>query len=153
MQHLELRVPPLLQLASVALLIWLSSLRADITAVTLPATEAIAVMLILAGGAIALSGVIEFRQYKTTMDPRYPDNTETLVTSGIYQLSRNPMYLGFAVALLGWCYWHENLAGFIWLPLFVLYMNRFQIQAEEAFMKRKFGHAYQAYCVRVRRWI
>ena len=153
MQHLELRVPPVVQVALAAILIWISGLQADITEITLPAASAVAIMLIAAGATFAFSGVMEFRRHNTTVDPRYPDKTSQLVNSGVYQLTRNPMYLGFALALLGWSYWQENIASFIWLPLFVVYMNRFQIQAEESFMEEKFGQSYREYCLRVRRWI
>jgi len=153
MQDPELRIPPLLQVAFAALMIWLSSQSADITAVTLPAREAIAIMLIASGAVIAFSGVLEFRQHGTTVDPRFPHKTASFVRSGIYQITRNPMYLGFAIALTGWCYWQENLAGFIWLPVFILYMNRFQIQTEEAFLEQKFGQQYREYCLKVRRWL
>ena len=67
--------------------------------------------------------------------------------------SRNPMYLGFLLLLLALACYLMNVAAMALLPLFVLYMNRFQIAPEERFLLQKFGAEYQAYCERVRRWL
>lgn len=63
------------------------------------------------------------------------------------------MYLGFLSILLGWALYLTNAPAFICLPLFVLYMNRFQIHPEEKAMRSKFGDEYRLYTNSVRRWI
>jgi len=76
-----------------------------------------------------------------------------LVARGIYRYSRNPMYLGFLLLLTALACYLMNAAAFILLPLFLLYMNRFQIVPEERHLLQKFGTEYQAYTTQVRRWL
>ena len=76
-----------------------------------------------------------------------------LAAGGFNRFTRNPMYLGMLLWLLAWALWLGSLSAFVGLPLFVLYLNRFQISLEERFLAEKFGAEYQAYCARVRRWI
>ena len=98
-------------------------------------------------------GFASFRRAKTTVNPMKPDSASSLVVSGIYDLTRNPMYLGFLVILVGWAFFLSNALGFIFLPLFVLYMNRFQIEPEERALASVFGEAFASYRSRVRRWL
>ena len=63
------------------------------------------------------------------------------------------MYLGFALLLLAWGLFLENLAALLGVAAFVLYMNRFQIAPEERALEARFGAEYSRYCARVRRWI
>ena len=88
---------------------------------------------------LGLLGVYQFRKQGTTVDPRIPEQSASLVTSGVYQFSRNPMYVGMLLMLVGWGIYLGNIASFIMLPIFILYMNRFQIMPEETFMAEKFG--------------
>ena len=76
-----------------------------------------------------------------------------MVSSGIYGRTRNPMYLGFLLALAGWAAWLANGAALLVLPVFVLLMNRLQIAPEERALGAHFGAEYQGYRARVRRWI
>ncbi|MCU4675212.1 isoprenylcysteine carboxylmethyltransferase family protein [Catenovulum sp. 2E275] len=99
------------------------------------------------------AGVFSFRQAKTTLDPRNPNKSAHLVTDGIYQISRNPMYLGFLLLLVSWFFYLSNWYAFIAIPIFIVYMNRFQIQPEEKMMQAKFGQTYKHYQQTVRRWI
>lgn len=82
-----------------------------------------------------------------------PDAASTLVTSGIYRVTRNPMYLGILFALLGWGLFLSNLGSLLFCGVFVLYMSRFQIQPEERALEVKFGVAFIMYKSRVRRWL
>lgn len=100
-----------------------------------------------------LAGVLSFRRMETTVNPLTPEATTTMVTSGIYRFSRNPMYLGFLFVLVGWAIHLSNLLGFAFLPLFVWYMNRFQILPEERALASKFYEVFTAYKRSVRRWI
>ena len=107
----------------------------------------------IGGIAIALAGVMKFHQAKTTVNPIRPEKTSAMVTSGVYRLSRNPMYLGFLLALVAWAIWLSHALAFAFLPFFVIYMNRFQIIPEERALAAKFGGKFTEYRNSVRRWL
>lgn len=119
----------------------------------IPAKLITGVLLILVGAVVAVAGVLEFHLANTTVDPRDPKKSEVLVVTGIYKTSRNPMYLGFVVILLGWLVILANVASILLLPVFVFYLHRFQIKPEERFLSQKFGAEFDQYCSSVRRWI
>jgi len=120
---------------------------------TLLASIPVGMVVVLIGGTVALFGVLEFRKAKTTVDPRYPQKSENLVITGIYKISRNPMYLGLLLILFGWFVILENVATLSLLPIFIWYINHFQIKPEERFLLKKFGSDFSQYCSRVRRWL
>ncbi|WP_298503202.1 isoprenylcysteine carboxylmethyltransferase family protein [uncultured Maribacter sp.] len=101
---------------------------------------------------IGLFAIIQFFVNKTTIDPRNPDKVSSLVVSGLYRYSRNPMYLALLLILFGWCIILGNAFNYILAVIFVRYMNRFQIFPEERALRKKFGKEYALYCSRVRRW-
>ncbi len=153
MNYLELRIPPVVQVLVVGSAMWLLSEQ-------FPATKSsdlwnmVAALVAFSLGAIfALLGVLEFKKAQTTVDPRVPEQTRTLVVSGVYRLSRNPMYIGFLFMLIAWALYLAQLHLVLFLPLFVVYMNRFQIAPEERFMRQKFGEEYVRYMTSVRRWL
>jgi len=94
-----------------------------------------------------------FQKAKTTFNPLKPDAASSLVASGIYRVSRNPMYVGFLLVLTGWAMWLSHPLPFLFLPIFVGYMNRFQISPEERVLSAKFGEEYDTYKQSVRRWL
>ncbi len=153
MQALELKIPPLAQTLLIAAIMLALSLSGFTFSIDIPGKIWIAGLAGLVGGIISLLGVLAFWQAKTTVDPRIPADASQLVNSGIYQLSRNPMYLGFLLVLIGWAVYLSNVTAFFLLPVFILYMNRFQIKPEERFMLEKFGNKYETYMAEVRRWI
>jgi protein-S-isoprenylcysteine O-methyltransferase Ste14 len=112
-----------------------------------------AALLAGAGILIALLGVREFRRAQTTVDPRYPERSSQLVSSGIYRRTRNPMYLGMLLCLVAVAVYLQHLLPWFVLPAFVVYMGRYQIRPEERAMLNAFGADYEAYCNRVRRWL
>jgi protein-S-isoprenylcysteine O-methyltransferase Ste14 len=63
------------------------------------------------------------------------------------------VYVGFLLLLVAWAFYLMSVAALALLPLFVWYMNRFQIAPEERFLLQKFGADYQAYTKQVRRWL
>ncbi|MCH8498453.1 MAG: isoprenylcysteine carboxylmethyltransferase family protein [Marinobacter sp.] len=146
-------MPPIIQVVLVLAVMWgLSRLTPALT-VSFMVAPWLGGAAIAAGAMLAVLGVLEFRNARTTVDPRYPEQSAHLVVSGVYRYSRNPMYLGFLMILLGTALCLTNLTALMMLPVFVLYMNRFQIQPEERFMRQKFGQEYEAYAGRVRRWL
>jgi protein-S-isoprenylcysteine O-methyltransferase Ste14 len=150
---LELRIPPPLICAIVADLMWLTALVAIHFDFDFPGRLPAAAALSLLGLFIAIAGVVSFKRAKTTVNPTRPDSASTLVVSGVYRFTRNPMYLGLLIVLLAWGVFLANALALIWIPAFVVYMNRFQISPEERALSRLFLHEFPAYKARVRRWI
>ena len=113
----------------------------------------IAVIVVGAGLMFGLAGVVAFRKAKTTTNPVEPSATSALVISGVYRLSRNPMYVGLLLMLLGWAIFLAHPLAFGFLPIFVAYMNRFQISPEEWVLSSKFGELFNFYQQSTRRWL
>ncbi len=153
MQFLELRIPPIAQVLILATAMLALATAFPEMDVSIPGSLILAAGLLGTGSIIALLGVLEFLKARTTTDPRYPHQTESMVVCGVYRFSRNPMYLGFLLMLSGWACYLTNYLPFLLLPLFVVYMNRFQIQPEERHLQQNFGAEFHAYAARVRRWI
>ena len=154
-QWLKLKMPPLLVMAVMALGMWTGSVVFPALSISLPAWMRwiAAPAVALFGALVSLAGVLAFRQAGTTVKPLAPDSVSRFVAGGIYRYSRNPMYLGFLLTLTGLALYLGNALGAIFLILFVLYMNRFQIAPEEDFLAARFGAAYRTYCESVPRWI
>lgn len=150
---LELKAPPAAVTGVTALLMWAVSVAAPAVDFEFLANPALSAGLGLAGALTCLAGVAAFRRAGTTVNPMKPNSTAALVSSGIYNYSRNPMYLGFLVILLGWALFLSNGLALLFLPAFVLYMDHFQIRAEERVLGALFAHHYTAYRTRVRRWL
>ena len=153
MHSLELKVPPLVVLIVVAATLWLVAKAVPQADFQLPARPAVALILATVGVGTAVAGVVSFRRAKTTVNPLKPDAASSLVTSGIYRLTRNPMYLGMLIVLVGWAAFLANALAFIVAAAFVLYLNRFQIIPEEKALTTRFGPEFTTYCSKVRRWI
>lgn len=153
MSRLELKVPPLALAIVLAMAMWL---MADLPP-PLPYIEVagrvVAACLALSGIASIVAGAAQFRKASTTVNPTRPDSATTLVSGGIYRYSRNPMYLGIALMMLGWAIWLGSSYGLIPPAVFVLYLNRFQIRPEEEALRARFGAEYLAYKRAVRRWL
>ncbi|MFQ3186036.1 MAG: protein-S-isoprenylcysteine O-methyltransferase Ste14 [Marinomonas primoryensis] len=152
MQTLELKIPPVVQVLVTASLMWTLAVAVPSFGFTLSVSSLVAIVFAAIGVAFALRGVLEFRSAGTTVDPRVPDQFVSLVICGVYRISRNPMYAGFLLVLIAWGMFLSNLASFVLLPAFVIYMNRFQIAPEELHMREKFGEAYREYEAEVRKW-
>ena len=149
---LELKVPPLALVVLFGAVMWFASASSAFT-LSLPWRAAFALMLFTVGLAIVVAGGVAFRRAKTTVNPLTPEATTAMVTAGVYRFTRNPMYLGFLLVLAGWAMYLSNVLAFALLPLFVLYMNRFQIVPEERALSAKFPDAFTAYKCSVRRWL
>ena len=153
MNTLELKVPPLALALAFALAMWLAATQVPTLAVELPAHGLIAALISGLGAGLVLVAGIRFRRAGTTVNPTRPQATTSVVDSGVYRLSRNPMYLGFLLALVGWAIILAHALPFLFLPAYVGYMNRFQIAPEERMLAAKFGRDYEAYRRSVRRWL
>jgi len=153
MRVTELRIPPVAAVLVTAALMWVSSQAAPTMGLAIPAQDFVAMGLTVAGMVISISGVVSFRRAGTTVNPLTPGASSSLVRSGVYNLSRNPMYLGFVLLLLGWGIHLSNAIALLLVPGFSLYMNRFQIAAEENALMSRYGQEFVAYTGRVRRWL
>ncbi|WP_153039260.1 isoprenylcysteine carboxylmethyltransferase family protein [Microbulbifer sp. Q7] len=153
MERLELKIPPIVQVLFFAGFMWVLAGLLPILSITFAASSLAAIVFASAGLIFILLGVLAFRSAGTTVDPRVPDQSTCLVTSGVYRISRNPMYAGFLLMLVGWAVFLSNIASILLLPLFVMYMNPFQITPEEQCMREKFGGEYREYESAVLRWI
>lgn len=107
----------------------------------------------LIGICILSVAIVQFKQFKTTVNPLKPESASVLVTSGIYQFSRNPMYLGMLLLIIGLWINTGAILGFSILPSYVAYLSYFQILPEERAMKAVFSGDYEVYCQQVRRWL
>ena len=87
------------------------------------------------------------------MNPTKPGTTSSLVTDGVFRLTRNPMYLSLVLYLLGWAAYLSNWLALLLVPMFVLYINELQIKPEERALSALFGAEYASYKTDVRRWL
>lgn len=143
--------PPLLYagaLAGAYLLHWLYPLPAVIGP---PLALYIGWPLLISGLCFGLAAIVRFRSLGTPIDPTA--RATSLATAGIYALSRNPMYVGAVMALLGL----GLIAHWTWLIVLSLILppllTRLAITREEAYLAKHFGPRYDAYRAKVRRWL
>jgi protein-S-isoprenylcysteine O-methyltransferase Ste14 len=105
------------------------------------------------GVAIAVAAYVRFRQAGTTVSPLDPSNASHLVTDGVFRVSRNPMYLGLVLLLIGWAVWLGSVSPLVVPPLFVVVISLVQIIPEEQALGQRFGEQYLSYRRSVARWI
>ena len=153
MNFLENRIPPPLVGLVIAILMWLATYWLPPSSLPRWVTYAAAAGALLAGIAFSFQGVRAFRHAGTTVNPVKIENASSLVTDGIYSISRNPMYVGVTLALCAWALFLDCLWVLIGPAVFVAYITRFQIMPEERMLAKKFGDGYRDYCRRVRRWL
>jgi len=92
-------------------------------------------------------------KHETTVNPQSPSQATTLVTDGIYSITRNPMYVGMLLILMAFVVWLGAPSASLAAGAFFLSIDRFQIRAEERFLGRNFGKNYEDYKKRVPRWL
>ena len=153
MNWLELKILPPLVFLSFAGLLWLAVTIFPWASFALPAKKVIALVIASLGGVVAGSSIISFLRAGTTVHPDHPEKTSKLVTTGVNAISRNPMYLSLLLVLIAWAVYLSNIASLLLTPLFVAYLNRFQIAPEERALASLFGIVYDDYCKNVRRWL
>jgi protein-S-isoprenylcysteine O-methyltransferase Ste14 len=146
-------IPPPIVTATLAALMWWINQQLPELQLTGKFNKPLAYVLVLIALGLMLATVIEFWKLRTTVNPMKPGNTLALATNGVMRLSRNPIYLGDAILLVAWSIWLGSLVALIALPIFVIYINRFQIEPEERALRLKFSTQFERYCNSVRRWI
>ena len=153
MQALEHKIPPPVVGAVIAVAMWGVASFQPFLHIS-PFVRHAAIAALVAGGvAFDVLGLVAFLRARTTVNPLNPGKASALVTHGIYKLTRNPMYVGMALLLTAWACHLSALWPFLGPVMFVLYINRFQIEPEERVLKDLFGDEYVAYAARVRRWL
>ncbi|MEE4216386.1 MAG: isoprenylcysteine carboxylmethyltransferase family protein [Xanthomonadales bacterium] len=153
MSKLELRIPPVGISLLFAAAMWLVSAFTPAYSFD-PAFRLVVIALLMAAAAVfGLGGILSFKRAGTTVNPLDPEKSASLVSSGVYRFSRNPMYLALLLVLLALGVFLANVNALVIAALFVPYMNRFQIGPEERAMEKLFEPQFQEYCASVRRWI
>jgi protein-S-isoprenylcysteine O-methyltransferase Ste14 len=109
------------------------------------------VLCVLLSAAVVLSAFISFRRARTTVIPGRAANA--LVTSGPYQITRNPMYVSFAVLYTGVTLWLNTWWPALVLPVVIFVIDRAVIRSEERYLGAAFPKEYAEYRARVRRWL
>jgi protein-S-isoprenylcysteine O-methyltransferase Ste14 len=150
---LELKIPPVAVALIAGACMWLAAWAVPGFALPFPGRDVVSGMMAASGGFIALAGVVAFSRAGTTVNPMKPGSSSALVEAGIYSVTRNPMYLGVLLVLFAWAIYLAHVLTVLFLPGFVWYMNRFQIEPEERALASLFGPEFTAYAARVRRWM
>ena len=143
-------MPPVILLTVILVQIGLH-LRLPIATVVPDPWHRAGIGLIAIGIVIIGSKAVAFRKAATTIIPF--EESSSLVVSGLYRYTRNPMYVGMAVILLGVATLTGSLSPFIGPVLFVPLLNARVIRHEEVMLEAQFGQSYRDYKAKVRRWI
>lgn len=153
MRLLELKIPPPFVALLVGVAMWFAARFGPSLELPVWVRAAAFVAIGLTGAATAVSGNLQFKRAGTTISPLKPGDASVLVTSGVFRFTRNPMYLGLALVLLGYAAFLCSALALAGPVAFVLYIGRFQIAPEERILRAKFGEAFAAYASRVGRWV
>lgn len=153
MKSLELKVPPAIIFLISGTAIWAVSNFIPSLNFIYDLKDWLSAIFAVSGALIIIAGLYEFQRAKTTVDPLNPEEASSIVRSGIYLYTRNPMYLGILFILTAFAFKSSNILSPLFLIGFVLYMNRFQILPEERALSEKFGDEYLEYKRSVSRWI
>lgn len=153
MKALELKIPPPVVAIVAAGAMWGVGLVTPLIQVPAPVRLLAAALIAAVGLGTALAGVISFRRARTTVNPMKPEMASSLVTTGIFQFTRNPMYVGLVFVLVAWGISLSSAWALIGPFAFVAYISRFQIAPEERALSVMFGASYAAYKAKVRRWL
>lgn len=150
---MQATVPPPLVAALVALLMKLITMGGMALPFGNGWPRIAAILLVITGVGIAIAGIVQFRRHQTTVDPLNPDRASALVTDGIFTRTRNPMYLGLLLGLIGYGFWLASISALVIALVFIPLITASQISTEERVMEDLFGDAYLSYKHRTRRWL
>lgn len=150
---LDHKIPPPVVALLCAGLAWLLVRAAPDATLDWPLRAWATAGLVAMGLLLDVWGLLAFRGAGTTLNPRAPERSTAVVLGGPYRFTRNPMYLGMACVLLGFCAWLANPVAPLAVVAFVAYITRFQILPEERVLLAKFGAPYEEYLRTVRRWL
>jgi protein-S-isoprenylcysteine O-methyltransferase Ste14 len=146
-------VPPPVVVAIIGVVMWAVDRKLELGKFESALQTPVAGVLLIVGLLLMFVAVASFFAAKTTVNPLRPSRASSLVTTGIFRISRNPMYLGDLLVLAALAVWLGNAVNVVLPVLFVWYIDRFQIIPEERALAKLFGENYAAYCSGVRRWL
>ena len=150
---MELKIIPVVQvIIAVLLMIVFSKLWPELI-LNWPAHKQIAILLFSLAIVVGVSAIVSFKRHKTTVNPTKPEASTSIVSSGVYSLSRNPMYLAMLISLISVAYYLQHITALPVILIFIAYMTRFQIIPEEKMLTKIFSQQYLDYQSRVRRWL
>lgn len=151
---MKTKIPPPLVALIAMLLTFLSRDYLDIFYLHPHLQRTLFLLFLVIGVSVIFLATRQFKISKTTVNPLKPETASSLVTSGIFRRTRNPMYLGLTSLLISFSIYFSSVFGIIiYLPLFISYITIFQIIPEEDAMNKLFNNDYKSYCLKVRRWI
>ena len=149
-KYLNTKIPPPLVTMLCIGIIYLFEIQIEYSH---PNLKAVGIIFLILGLIMIFLAVLKFIKTKTTVDPTRPHKTSNLVITGIYKITRNPMYLGMLFLIIAYAIYNNNIIGCIVIPVFIFYINKFQIEPEEIEMRKKFGESFENYCKKVNRWL
>lgn len=149
--HASVKIHPPVLLVIHIFIAWLLGRFVVLPIVVSPLFQNIGLGLAGIGFLLGLLSLYAFTKARTTVNPH--GSVKTIVSSGVYRLTRNPIYLGMVLMLIGFPLAFGNVWGIPLAPVFIFLMNKLVIEHEEAYLEKKFGEAYTGYRSRVRRWL
>jgi protein-S-isoprenylcysteine O-methyltransferase Ste14 len=150
---LDTKLPPPILLLGLVLFSWLMSLALPNLFIVIPFRNIISTLFVILGLALNIYPKLLFSKADTTVNPMRPGAATHLITTGLYRYTRNPMYLGHVLVLVGWALHLQHLVAYLAIIIYVVYITRFQILPEERILTVLFQEKYLQYCERVRRWL
>jgi protein-S-isoprenylcysteine O-methyltransferase Ste14 len=152
-RSLETKIPAPLIAAAIAASMKLYALSAGIRIDPSALRMQLGIGLSQISALVALAAVAGLWRARTTLNPLAPQRASTLVTGGVFRVSRNPLYLSLLLLLAAYALRIESYAVWLGPCIFYAYVTRFQIRPEERALSARFGRAYVAYTGRTRRWV
>ena len=143
-------LPPTYLLIAIAVMVVLHFVFPIMTIVSLP-WNLLGIVPLVVGVVINIVADNTFRRANTPIKPF--EEATALATSGVYQVSRNPMYLGFVLILVGIAILLGSVMPYIVIPVFMILIEKSFIRVEEQGLEQKFGQQWLEYKQRVRRWV
>ena len=145
-KYLELNVPPIvIVFLSAAMMYSLAATFRHEDVLIMPLRIGLSLSAAVIAITILILAVSAFHKHRTTVNPLDPEKATSIVRSGIYSYSRNPMYLAMFIALLAWGLLLGQVSTSIGLAVYVFAITRLQILPEEKILTRKFGGNYVRY--------
>lgn len=149
---LDTRVPPPVVMLVAGTLAWAGSVAFPAADVVFPGSCLLAIVAVAVGLLLNLYPKLLFRKARTTINPFRPHASTVLLTGGLYRHSRNPMYLGHALILLGLASFLQNWVALLGVPAYMAYVTQFQVKPEERALMASFPKQFKQYKQSTRRW-
>jgi len=147
------RIPPLILLLIAGAIMWLVADSELAALISIHYALALSLTCAALGIFLSVLAIWQFRVAQTTSNPLNLEKTTSLVDTGVFSWSRNPMYVGMVLMSIGWGVWLSALANIVVIAVFVLVITELQIKPEEEALKKLFGSAFEEYSQQVRRWL